>query len=367
MSENDLNVNFYNSLSANGSDDIVNELKIHEQNIQQIVLLSARAVGQQLSEARSILLSLNSDDSFDLWIKTIGISRATAYRQINLYEASLGLDEDNQNLLDALPKSLAYAVSNVLIKDKEQRSEQTNKALESVFDGDIKSLPEFKEALAEKNQEIASKDAELNYSIENAENWKVEVISLRNDYDELNSALKDAQEALAEKEANPIIREVERYPDDYKRLKIEHDAAVAKLEKLSSKLNAETNLRKELVNQRDAARERSHNLELRLSTTSENDDNYEYLKNQLDEANFKLKAQENDLNKKDLELAKFESATNYISQANQSLDATLSPLLVQINPDELESDSPLYSALVDLQQRTNNWSQTMSSRLSEVK
>jgi len=367
MSKNELNVSLYDSLLVDGHTNVVNDLKFHEQNIEQIVLLSARALGQELFLARQTMYDSGIENSFDKWVSVLGLSKRTAYNYIDVYEASLKLSDNQNELIESLPDALSYAVSNKVKRDADKRDDQTNEALDKVFNGDITTLPEFKAALASKDLELASKESQLNYAIENAEDWKFQVVSLRNDYAEVNSALKETRAELADKEANPIVREVERYPDDYKQLKVEHDEAISKLEKLSSKLSSETNLRKELAKQRDSARERSHSLELRLSTISDSDDDYEYLQNQLADANVKLQEQEKDLAKKDLELEKFESATNYISQANQSLDATLSPLLVQINPEDLETDSPIYSALVDLQQRTNNWSQTMSARLSEVK
>lgn len=352
--------NFYLELSNNNQQSLVDELRDRQEKIVRIWVKTGFELGREYALAQQAFKQANMPGRFDDWVKATGYSAKTARSLISVYNATQNMSAGEKELFEQLPKRLQFRMSSQLSKAESNRDPAEQSVISQVFNGDIKSLPEFQKALAEekdKLQQVANQEARDTYekslkaSQDTAKELKAALQDARFDAaendvarDELAEKLAVAEAQIAALKANPPIKE----PEDYARLKTEHDAAMAELAQLRSSRDG-------LENERQASIKKIRELQDRIEATERGDGNYETLRFELDDAQQRLA-------QKQQEIENLEYAEKFIKGANQLLDTQLGPLLVNVP----EFNDPVVNHSVkQLVKRLTNFVEMITDKLPE--
>ncbi|QYU56865.1 hypothetical protein K1728_06620 [Weissella confusa] len=352
--------NFYLELSNNNQQSLVDELRDRQEKIVRIWVKTGFELGREYALAQQAFKQANMPGRFDDWVKATGYSPRTARSLISIYNASQQLTGDDQSLFEELPRELQRRISSQLTKPEEKRDPIESSAIRKVFSGDVKSLPEFKDALNKEKQRLedsAKAEAVKKYEseLQNAKDMAAELKDALQDArfnaaendvarDELAEKLAVAEAQIAALKANPPIKE----PEDYARLKTEHDAAMAELTQLRSSRDG-------LESERQASIKKIRELQDRIEATERGDGNYETLRFELDDAQQRFA-------QKQQEIENLEYAEKFIKGVNQLLDTQLGPLLVNVP----EFNDPVVNHSVkQLVKRLTNFVEMITDKLPE--
>ena len=349
---------FYETLTEDNKSDLVNELRSRQENILRIIVQSSFDLGREYAFAQKAFKDAGMPGRFDDWVVATGYSARTARSLISIYNATVQLPEEQREIFEQLPRELQARLSSQIQKPDNKKDPDTEKVLNQVFDGDVTTLPEFKKALAE---QIAKKEKQIvtDAKAEAAEKVK----ALEDEKKELNAALEDKTLAGAESDVeleqlqdklNSVEAELDelrnnptvKLPEDYERIKREHEQAVEELAELrKSKDDAMAQLAESDSDKQE--------LLARLDATEAGDGNHEKLLAKIAKLDEVAK-------KKQLEISSLENGERFIKAANSMLDTTLSPLLV--NVDRFD-DPALAKSMQQLLFRTRNWIEQIEDKM----
>ncbi|UAL15297.1 hypothetical protein KY998_11345 [Bacillus paralicheniformis] len=130
-------------------------LRAKENDMREIVGKAYTDLGRELKEAQEHLAK-NKYGCFQSWAESIGFKRQTVYKLIQRYELIIH-NVDNRQMLEDLPVSLTYEIA----RPSAESTEPKRQAKQAVLNGEVKTLKEYRELLAEKEAaEAALKQAE---------------------------------------------------------------------------------------------------------------------------------------------------------------------------------------------------------------
>ncbi|MCR1994486.1 hypothetical protein NSA31_22365 [Bacillus subtilis] len=136
--------------------DLADFLRGKELKMRNIVGKAYTDLGRELKEARERLSGVNQyDGMFEKWIRYLGMSKEQVSRLIRRFE--LVTNCDDHQLIEDLPVSLTYEIA----RPSAESTEPKRQAKQAVLNGEVKTLKEYRELLAEKEAaEAALKQAE---------------------------------------------------------------------------------------------------------------------------------------------------------------------------------------------------------------
>lgn len=136
-------------------DSTASFLRAKENDMREIVGKAYTDLGRELKEAQEHLAK-NKYGCFQSWAESIGFKRQTVYKLIQRYELIIH-NVDNREMLEDLPVSLTYEIA----RPSAESTEAKRQAKQAVINGEVKTLKEYRELLAEKEAaEAALKKAE---------------------------------------------------------------------------------------------------------------------------------------------------------------------------------------------------------------
>ncbi|PRO41489.1 hypothetical protein [Bacillus sp. LLTC93] len=160
-------------------------LREKEMNMRSIVGRAYTELGRELKEAQEHL-SMNGYGCFQEWCSYIGIDRMKVLRLIQRYDLISTNCDEQANLLEDLPVSLTYEIA----RPSAESTEPKRQAKQAVLDGEVKTLKEYRQLLAEKeaaearvseaesHRERAEKEADLlRAKLERAEEAETETVT----------------------------------------------------------------------------------------------------------------------------------------------------------------------------------------------
>ncbi|MGN9867385.1 hypothetical protein [Bacillus swezeyi] len=131
-------------------------LRNKENRMREIVGKAYTDLGRELKEAQDELAK-NRYGCFEEWCETLGINRKAANRLIQRYNLIVTNCHSKTSLLEDLPVSLTYEIA----RPSAESTEPKRQAKQAVLNGEVKTLKEYRELLAEKEAaEAALKQAE---------------------------------------------------------------------------------------------------------------------------------------------------------------------------------------------------------------
>ncbi|MGG1102767.1 hypothetical protein ABES74_03955 [Bacillus subtilis] len=131
-------------------------LRAKENSMREIVGRAYTELGRELKEAQ-IHLAKCGYGCFQEWCTHIGVDRMKAMRLIQRYELISTKCDEQADLLEDLPVSLTYEIA----RPSAESTEPKRQAKQAVLNGEVKTLKEYRELLAEKEAaEAALKQAE---------------------------------------------------------------------------------------------------------------------------------------------------------------------------------------------------------------
>ncbi|MCM3140477.1 hypothetical protein M3573_19550 [Bacillus safensis] len=128
-------------------------LRRKEEKLREIVCRAYTEIGRELKEAQEEL-SKNGYGCFRDWCTFIGVDKMKATRLIQRYTMIATSCGEQADLLEDLPVSLTYEIA----RPSAESTEPKRQAKQAVLDGEVKTLKEYRELLAEK--ELAEKRAQ---------------------------------------------------------------------------------------------------------------------------------------------------------------------------------------------------------------
>ncbi|MED2979540.1 hypothetical protein P4284_23035 [Bacillus swezeyi] len=133
-------------------------LRIKESKMREIVGKAYTDLGRELKEAQERLSNHNKyKGAFEKWLHHIGMSREQANRLIRRFDLVTNCDNIQANILEDLPVSLTYEIA----RPSAESTEPKRQAKQAVLNGEVKTLKEYRELLAEKEAaEAALKQSE---------------------------------------------------------------------------------------------------------------------------------------------------------------------------------------------------------------
>ncbi|WP_061576456.1 hypothetical protein [Bacillus licheniformis] len=171
-------------------------LRDKENTMREIVGKAYTELGRELKGAQEHLAK-NGCGCFQAWAESIGFKRNKAYDLIRRYEMIVRISDEQQiSIIEDLPVSLTYEIA----RPSAESTEPKRQAKQAVLNGEVKTLKEYRELLAEKEAaEAALKQAEqeadlLRDKLERAEEAEPEI---RTEYVEVKTP---DPEILAENE-----------------------------------------------------------------------------------------------------------------------------------------------------------------------
>jgi chromosome segregation ATPase len=185
--------------------EMANFLKEKENNMRETVSDAYYQLGKELKEAQDKLAGDNQYNGiFQKWYESLGFSKSTVYRYMNYHELLVS-QWDKQELIESLPKGLAYEIAK---KSADPELKQ------QVLDGDITSHKEFKKLKKEKEKLEEEKE-----QLEESNQFLEEIRdALTKERDEERQKKISVYEKLRElKEKDPEVVEKEVVPEEVKK------------------------------------------------------------------------------------------------------------------------------------------------------
>jgi len=177
------------------------KLRDIEVEIKETTSKYADKLGELLFKAQEVLAN-NKNGLFGKWVESIGISRNTANKMIQRHNYIV----TNSYNMDELSLSLTYEMS------KPSAIPELNKA---VFDGDVRTLKEYKE-LESQAKKLAKEKADL----ENKLSEKEEMLTSKTKM--ISTLIDKGKETVIEYQTDPkLIEELEKKKTDMNRMQNE--------------------------------------------------------------------------------------------------------------------------------------------------
>ncbi len=179
--------------------DTINYLKEQTVKLNSTMAQAYTEVGRIFSETQKEL-SNNKNGVFYSWFQELGFNKNQVYRWINRYEFILSQNETIKNLIENLPVTLSYEISNpncsLDLKDK-------------VLSGEIKTLKEFGEAKSKLL--LGNKNGDINIVevMDYANIFEKDFKAFNKSYKELNNILKEKMKDLPTDKQKLIADEME--------------------------------------------------------------------------------------------------------------------------------------------------------------
>ncbi|MGR3287944.1 hypothetical protein [Bacillus sp. (in: firmicutes)] len=124
--------------------------------MREIVGKAYTELGRELKEAQDCLAK-KGYGCFREWCTSIGLKKDVVNRLIQRYELIVANCDEQADLLEDLPVSLTYEIA----RPSAESTEPKRQAKQAVLNGEVKTLKEYRELLAEKEAaEAALKQAE---------------------------------------------------------------------------------------------------------------------------------------------------------------------------------------------------------------
>ncbi|WP_154059166.1 hypothetical protein [Bacillus paralicheniformis] len=131
-------------------------LRNKENRMREIVGKAYTDLGRELKEAQDCL-SKKGYGCFREWCISLGLKKDVVNRLIHRYELIVANCDEQATLLEDLPVSLTYEIA----RPSAESTEPKRQAKQAVLNGEVKTLKEYRELLAEKEAaEAALKQAE---------------------------------------------------------------------------------------------------------------------------------------------------------------------------------------------------------------
>ena len=120
---------FYGELSKDNHQELVDELKLRQENIVRIWVKTGAELGREYSLAQQSFKKAGMPGRFDDWVKATGYSPRTARALISVFLASEQLSESERDLFEALPRELQQRISSQIVKPEDKKDEADKLAL----------------------------------------------------------------------------------------------------------------------------------------------------------------------------------------------------------------------------------------------
>ena len=226
-------------LLAKEDKEISDYLQQKECNIHKIVEKAYFELGREFKEAQD-KLAKHGYGCFEEWYTSMGFKKTSVYNYINYYNLIVQ-DLNNQDLIESLPKELAYRIAT-----PNKKEDVKKKVLEEkVLNGEVKSLKEYEEL------EKKFKKIEKQFLKEKEEKEKMEADALTKEEETKQAIQKNKElEKLLQLEKNkePQIKIVEKekiihVKDEVEFKKLERQVSIKtkELEALQGKFQSLTN------------------------------------------------------------------------------------------------------------------------------
>lgn len=198
---NEITVFKYEQLDENTADF----LRTKESNMRQIVGKAYTELGKELYEAQQRLAGSRYDGVFVNWLKHIGMNPQQAYRLIRRYTALTNCENgDQRDLLEDMPVSLAYEVTGPSAESTPAKAQ----AKSEVLAGEIESLKEYRERIAELERKAEAAEERANTEQQVRERLEEQVDELSEREQQAQQEAQEIREELERaKEANPYAEQ----------------------------------------------------------------------------------------------------------------------------------------------------------------
>ena len=235
---------YYNHLGNVGvSGDSIEQLKSLQQQVVNIFIRTSFELGKVYFEAQELLREIGKPELFNEFVMATGNSVKTAQRWINNYTVALSMTDDQKEIFENLPAKLQNQMATQLKKPNKEIDDVHKDALDSVFKGDITTLPEYK-ALIKQHEEEMRIEKNINNEKQHA------VDSLTQQKIMLEDKLEDTKKAASKQTFDVESTEA------YQNLKKAHEESIRNFNNLKSKSNTEiTQLQKDLEALQDQSQE----------------------------------------------------------------------------------------------------------------
>ncbi|WP_054949197.1 hypothetical protein [Numidum massiliense] len=201
-------------------------LQRKEANMREIVGKAYTELGRELAEARDRLARQGSKYSgvFEKWYTSLGFKKTSVYNYINRYNLVQQLNEvDEKERVEELPNNLIYEVA----KPSAESTPAKAQAKAEVLDGEIDTLKEYRERIAELEAEAKRAESDKEAAEQRAELAEQIVEEKEFEVQELRQAAKpQIVERVVEKEVVP--QDVQRKLAGAEAERDELDAALSK-------------------------------------------------------------------------------------------------------------------------------------------
>lgn len=184
--------------------ETANFLRQKEINIRGIASKTFSEIGAELKEAQD-RLAKHRHGCFEEWYTILGLKKQTVYNYIS-YHNLIVQQLDNREMIEALPKPLAYEIAKPTIPEEIKQK---------VLSGDIITTRELQEAI-KAQKEAERKARELEQQLAEAQNREPETIIKEVVPEEVQRQLSEAQMKA---------REIDKVKAENKKLRFELEAA----------------------------------------------------------------------------------------------------------------------------------------------
>lgn len=240
-------IDYYNRLGKVGvSSENIELLKGLQQQVVNIFIRTSFELGKVYFEAQELLIEVGKPELFNEFVMATGAKPKTAKEWIKNYTVALSMTDDQKEIFENLPAKLQNQMATQLKKPNEEIDDAHKEALDSVFKGDITTLPEYK-ALIKQHEEDLRKERNINDDKQHAlDSLTQQKIMLE---DELENTKKSVSKQTLDVEST----------EAYQNLKKEHEEAIRKLTNLNKEFNKSNTeierLQKDLESLQDKSQE----------------------------------------------------------------------------------------------------------------
>lgn len=196
------------TFSFEADEETINYLKSQTVKLNNSMSQAYTEVGKIFSDTQKEL-SNNKNGVFYSWFQELGFNKNQVYRWINRYEFILSQNETVKNLIENLPVTLTYEISNPNCL-KELR--------DKVLSGEITSLKEFSELKNKMLLDLSEPVATSMEVIEIDDIFNQDFKSLNSKFKDLNKLIKDKIDTIPKEKKEVIVKKVEAITKEIEKL-----------------------------------------------------------------------------------------------------------------------------------------------------
>lgn len=297
-------IDYYNRLGKVGvSSENIELLKGLQQQVVNIFIRTSFELGKVYFEAQELLIEVGKPELFNEFVMATGAKPKTAKEWIKNYTVALSMTDDQKEIFENLPAKLQNQMATQLKKPNEEIDDAHKEALDSVFKGDITTLPEYK-ALIKQHEEDLRKERNINDDKQHAlDSLTQQKIMLE---DELENTKKSVSKQTLDVEST----------EAYQNLKKEHEEAIRKLTNLNKEFNKSNTEIERLQKDLESLQDKSQEFD-------ETEEEYKEYQSKINIAKTELeKAKETKVN--------INNSMELLITLNQAMD-TASPFVTRVN------------------------------------